>query len=1697
MIESNIVKWIDLGDSMQSLDVYGKRKWIYFFNLIKVLISFKKFSIFFYIVLKCFFFLQIIMLNLTNLTDQNDSAIKILKYISTVIFVQEIIIDSSTYKIAIIINTIITGISIVCLIYLIISVKLNKFFMKIPITLLNLINILLLNYFIGPIVQISILSTKCENGIHKYLNVQCYSDSTHLTYLFISIINLVYFLVWSIILSIYYNEIGSINETKVLSRINTNYEIYTNFSKISMFVLAYFIKFYAADNNSYRLILQIFIMINCIFFAVYVYKSVLFYDLRINTTILYGWVFVAWFAVVILLKSLLNINDTAIFHIIGWLIISASVYYLEELKEEYLLTDFNIFEAKSLKDIELFNLKLFNLMNMRSIKNKTLLIGIIKKFEEMVKTNEEMKEKYMKLSTNDHLKKKFNSHSALSILSMIYIIYDHHLDKSILKNDILLTLCYFLMNRLKNVTFAVYLCSKIKAISHKQMYLKYLLMEEIKDYMINKLSKSNNKESIKHIQLGSVILYNIYTDLFKFKIYDSSCLQIDYFDLLRNNVTSPTTTENFLKLGEDILNLRKEILRLWEKILDLNSLNDESFRDYTLYLREILQDDILLRSETKKFNNIRSAKFTERNNTYNLLFNVNSSIILVDGYSTFGKVLYTTPNFPMLYNFSGKEVLNMSIDDFCPGVIKDFHKEIIDNAIRFSNLSMIFNTQRDLLLKGKTGNLHNVKVFIKCIPNLSYGLIYMVNITKVVDNTYIIVLDKDFKISSFSDIFAQVNYSSANNGYCLDKNMINSFIGMIIPDFLSQLEYTEEEGFYIPKDNSDLKGIFYNITPHRALNEKVEKVLEQIKLNGRLNLDHEGYQDSTQEYEELLREINTKATVKHSIFYRVVTRVFVGKYRYYRIYLSNDLITMHENTNTQNHTNNISTGGIAGNNIQKLKKQKNLLKEQSITNPIDGNPESQKQIKIKLNVFNSGEEANKLLDADIIEIKEPDLMAMQKNAKKKQNEEGSMSSRTKSALSKSSVDSASFNKLKNGILEKKEVSAIKYMKYLSYVFGLGTILLVYFASNASNQKFSKLNEYLLQNLYFNHSKISVSCVFLSTLNLRFIKNKVYSDKRCYLPCTDFYSNTLESCLTDLKEEKENSSNFFEDFKNILNKQKDIYLSLHNFKTKDTVTIDVENNLNLIVSYGLKLNSALDDYFNNPLTMEDVISNNIIEQSLLYINDNQITGFLEDEKVLNIQTNILTTVNLVLIIEAGLFSVLITFFIIFICKLLGLENFYLKKLVKFKNIPFELYLKSLEEIKKRLRNDNGDEEDKLNNDLEMQDFNNSKKSKDGEVSVKNNNESQNTNKKEKKKKKDLTKDKDGKEKKKDEKDDKKKITNRKNKNKKVVKNYQEEKIEIMGKYFLKWNFFFCIKVVIIILLSATYYLVVSIIDQTTMTNMLEFDKTTDSIEGVYKESFMIYLNLKREVANYVDYEQQKIILSNLMTPNKTVNFQGLTYTDKNSLLFSSYYKMTLPDQIDTPKIGTLLMPLINTDLTTASDIINNLNNLYNLDACSVIFDKTAEIQDYTECSKFWSSILLKGMEQSITQMSVVITSVLDDLHSLNQHTKTLEQILAAGSTFNTYEQFMELYLFKSYMKTVLIFRSLNQTNLDLIFSIYRSIMIGYICFVVVLFFFLLYFVYKSKYIFNTFMNFIGILPVKFLLEDPSLYKEILRLERYIY
>ena len=284
-----------------------------------------------------------------------------------------------------------------------------------------------------------------------------------------------------------------------------------------------------------------------------------------------------------------------------------------------------------------------------------------------------------------------------------------------------------------------------------------------------------------------------------------------------------------MKIGESILKLKKEILNLWEKIIDLNPFNNESENDYMLYLKTILQDDIMAKNEEKKYNLLKSSKISEKNNIYHSMFkNDINSVLLIDGYTTNGKILYTTPYFPYLYKFNGKEIINTQIEELLPNVIQPFHKELIENSLKYSNVTNLFhNRTSDNFLKGKNNSLYNVKIYLKPVPNLVYGLIYYVLLTKIQEHEFIITLDKDFKIDGFTEMNQGNNFtlsSNLNNNYNLSSNSINHHIGIIIPELLLQLCY-KDNCFYIGKNNMDIKGTLYSINNLRELDSKVNILL--------------------------------------------------------------------------------------------------------------------------------------------------------------------------------------------------------------------------------------------------------------------------------------------------------------------------------------------------------------------------------------------------------------------------------------------------------------------------------------------------------------------------------------------------------------------------------------------------------------------------------------------------------------------------------------------------------------------------------------------------------------------------------------------------------------------------------------------------------------------------------------------------------
>ena len=192
-----------------------------------------------------------------------------------------------------------------------------------------------------------------------------------------------------------------------------------------------------------------------------------------------------------------------------------------------------------------------------------------------------------------------------------------------------------------------------------------------------------------------------------------------------------------------------------------------------------------------------------------------------------------------------------------------------------------------------------------------------------------------------------------------------------------------------------------------------------------------------------------------------------------------------------------------------------------------------------------------------------------------------------------------------------------------------------------------------------------------------------------------------------------------------------------------------------------------------------------------------------------------------------------------------------------------------------------------------------------------------------------------------------------------------------------------------------------------------------------------------------------------------------------------------------------MPIISEAKSNDNSIQSQFNHLYNEDACTYLFLNS---NDIAQCQIFWNGIISKGMEQALTQMSVSISSVLDQIKEINKKDVTTEEILnifSEKSNFLQFHFFMEYYFYEAYLKTANLFNSLRADIIEEIESKYIILLILYLIVSILLFLLIILYIYSLRNHFNTFLYFVAIFPLKFLVEDENLFKQILLLNDHMF
>ena len=1630
MIEDKIIEWIELGDSIQKIDIYNKHYTHILFQGYYLLSQFGQFPEYFYLLNIFLFFGQIWELNILKIEVEDDGILEILKYFENIFLFHNLIRDNKTFSILLAITVSIYILYILLLIINIILIK-KKIKIKFFISLNSFLNILIMYFINGPSLYILLSTILCYDNNKSFVLCSFKNVSFIISIIFDTIYAI--FMVFSLFFSsLYFNNIGKINGSNAKCRINCNFTTIIIIIKLIYTIFNFILKISKEEKIKYGInAYYLCIFFGNLFISIYTYKYLFYYNQIINKSFHYGWYCTTWFSFCIFIKKLIGTKDITLYIIFGLIIITIGFYYSNKYKEFKLITEFNMLEENSLKEIEIYNYLLLNYLKKKDLQSKIILAGIIKRFEEYISINAELYDQYHKFLNDKHLQRKFTSKNELSILSMISIIYTSMIEKSKDKTDVTLNMCYFLVNIFKNPTYSIWLCTKIKSFSHVQSYNAFVLMEEIKEYLVDILKKKGYKMSIKHIQFSSAIIYNQYVEIFKMKIYDATCSQIEYFDILKNSSTIEKATKNFLKIGEDILSLRKDILDLWGKIILLNPFSTESERDYMIYLDNVLQDEVLLKTEEKRFNSNKALKLAERNNAYYSMYIQDlSTVLLIDGYSYNGKIVYATPNFPSLFMFTEKEVLNICIDDLLPDVIQNFHRFLIEDSIKFSNIGYIFKKQADALIKGKNGLIFNVYLFIKPVPNLSFGLIYFCYIQKIKEQNFILILDENLIINGFTitnKIDSSLTMKISKNSFGLTNYINGHHIGLIIPEILLQMKYDDKSDlFTLGKTDIDLKGNLYPISNLENTKDKIELILDAIK-----KATSNEFGDKNKLY---LNSINSKPL---SIFFRIQFLSFIGgRYKYYRIYVSKDLTSCNEsilNSELRNNSLNNEEEMDSLQNINHKNKLKNFkFKTYTNTSTVRGHPHL---IKLKTNLYKNLNEANELNEQNDINAKNNSQNLLDNSNNNKNIDINFSKSNPSSILTQSSAESVEFIKLKNEIINKNDCFYVKLMKYLCFLFVIINIALIICDFLLSHKIINITVEFLRQNLYFSHTKICSACIYYSAVNLKLLKKGYFDHQLCIVKkCYEAYGELLEKCLKELRIQKYNISLFYEDYQNIFNQKIHVNLDIYNRSLTNHLSLDINNFLNLIISHGMRILGDLRDFFESDLDKDsmgilEIYLENLIKNSLIYFYSDYM-GFYAEEKQLKCH-EVSRNPPFRILISMLMFIFLMIIFIYLIYYICSVELYFLDRLINFNSSSFEEYLKNLNGLKKKFKDDAIDEDDKNVDELNPD-------GDDADLKKDNNYKSKIEN--------SIIKDKSPKKKK-----------SKQNK----IQQQKLRKKKIMSKYFYKLNVFFVLKIGMFFLLSTAYFILTTIVTTFIKQNHKKFDAVVEQIDKVYFNSYEIFLTFLEQIENFSNNNNKSLL------------------------------KFPEDSEIEKPKFGNSLLYLFKKYSKLKE--ISLLNAIYNNNACQAIAEDELDI---LLCKQILSSIITKGMEQAIIQMGITITNVIDELNTLKDY-RNINEIIHMNSTYSEYELFMGKFMLFSFFKTHEIFDIFRNKEKSYIFRINKIILFIYgiiYCFLIIVVY---CFISSYKNVINSFFNFIGILPSKFISDDEYLYNTILKLEKEFY
>jgi hypothetical protein len=286
------------------------------------------------------------------------------------------------------------------------------------------------------------------------------------------------------------------------------------------------------------------------------------------------------------------------------------------------------------------------------------------------------------------------------------------------------------------------------------------------------------------------------------------------------------------------------------------------------------------------------------------------------------------------------------------------------------------------------------------------------------------------------------------------------------------------------------------------------------------------------------------------------------------------------------------------------------------------------------------------------------------------------------------------------------------------------------------------------------------------------------------------------------------------------------------------------------------------------------------------------------------------------------------------------------------------------------------------------------------------------------------------------------------------------------------------------------------------NFLNFDNFKSSLLGIIVSSFSSFSKIKNQVIYFLNFTQEKNEKLNLLnSSNISITFNNEIYTQNNyTILENKKFNFEIPkdNELEIKKFNNLITSYLNNLDTSKNNTILLLINLYNNNACEILFHLYYYNETkYNNCLFFWSSFVTQGIEQSLIQLEIEIFHIIDVFVEINNSNEVLNNLEIIKKTYSNCDDFILNYLYLSFRETQFILRDLEKDNSDIIYRSIERILFFFILgniFLFIFFLILLYFVFIQ---FKDFINFIIIFPLEYLIEEENLYLEIIKLHNWLY